>query len=76
MEEDTCLGQLRCLGQNFLQESGFVEAYNVNNLNRMYFQNFWDSGAQNKTSEISKNAFSEIMGLLCAEQDVGNLNNT
>ena len=37
------------------------------------FQGFWDSCAQNKTSEISKNALSGILGLLCAEQDVGNL---
>ena len=29
--------------------------------------------AQNKTSEISKNALPGILGLLCAEQDVGNL---
>ena len=40
---------------------------------KMYFQEFWDSCAQNKTSEISKNALSLILGLLCAEQDVGNL---
>ena len=37
------------------------------------FQEFWDPCAQSKTSEISKNALSGIMGLLCAEQDVGNL---
>ena len=56
---------------------------------------FWDSCAQNKSSEISskatfrnsgtpvrrithgtsqKHALSQIMGLLCAEQNVGNLN--
>ena len=34
---------------------------------------FWDSCAQNKTSEISNNGFSGILGLLCAEEDVGNL---
>ena len=39
----------------------------------MDFQEFWDSCAQNKTSEISKNALSGILGLLGAEQDVGNL---
>ena len=33
---------------------------------------FWDSCAQNKTSEISKIALSRILGLLCTEQDVGN----
>ena len=35
-------------------------------------QEFWDSCAQ-KTSEISETALSGIMGLLCAEQNVGNL---
>ena len=40
---------------------------------KMYFPEFWDSRAQNKTSEISKNALSGILGLLGAEQDVGNL---
>ena len=34
----------------------------------------WDSCVQNKTSEISKNALSGILGLLCVEQDVGNIN--
>ena len=48
LEEATCL---RCLGQSFFQKSGLVEAYNVNNLNRMHFQNFWNSCAQNKASE-------------------------
>ena len=33
----------------------------------------WDSCAQNKTSEISQHAPSGIMGLLRAEQNVGNL---
>ena len=37
------------------------------------FQQLWDSRAQNKTSEISKNARSEIGGPLCAEQHVGNI---
>ena len=73
LEEATCPGQLRCLGQNFFQKSSFVKAYNAHNLNRMHFQNFWDSRAQNKTSEISKNALSGILGLLCSERDVGNL---
>ena len=40
---------------------------------KMHFPEFWDSCAQNKTSEISTNALSGIMGLLGAEQDVGNL---
>ena len=38
----------------------------------MDFEKFWDYCAQNKMSEISKNALSGILGLLCAEQDVGN----
>ena len=33
----------------------------------------WDSCAQNNTSEISKHALSRTLGLLCAEQTVGNL---
>ena len=40
---------------------------------KMRFQEFWGSCAQNKTSEISKTALSGILGLLGAEQDVGNL---
>ena len=39
----------------------------------MHFQEFWDSCAQNKTPEISKCAFLGILGLLCAEEYVGNL---
>ena len=41
---------------------------------RMHFQEFWHSCAQNKTSNISKHALSVILGLLCAKQSVGNLN--
>ena len=40
---------------------------------KVHFQEFWDSCAQNKTSEVSTNALSGILGLLCAEQDVGSL---
>ena len=40
---------------------------------KMHFQEFWDSCAQNKTSEISKSELSGFQGLLCAEQEVGNL---
>ena len=40
---------------------------------KLHFQEFWDSCAQNKASEISKNARLGILGLLYAEQDVGNL---
>ena len=39
----------------------------------MQFHELWDSCAQNKASEISKNELSGILGLLCAEQNVGNL---
>ena len=42
-------------------------------LNKVHFQEFWDSCAQNKTSEISTNALSGFLGQLCAEQNVGNL---
>ena len=41
----------------------------------LHFQEFRDSCAQKKTSEISTNGLSGILGLLCAEQDVGNLKN-
>ena len=40
---------------------------------KMHLQEFWDSCAQNKTSGISTTALSGILGLLCAEQNVGNL---
>ena len=40
---------------------------------KMDFHEFGDSCAQNKTSEIPQNALSRFLGLLCAEQDVGNL---
>ena len=40
---------------------------------KMDFQEFWDSCAQNKTSEISKRDLSRITGLLSAEKNVGNL---
>ena len=33
----------------------------------------WDAGSQNKTSDISKHAFSDILGLQLAEQHVGNI---
>ena len=36
---------------------------------------FWDSCAQNKTSEISNIALSGILGLLCAEQNIWNIGN-
>ena len=42
---------------------------------KMNFQDCWDSCAQNKTLEISKNALPRILGLLCAEQNVGNIPN-
>ena len=40
---------------------------------KMHVHNFWDSSAQNKTPEISTLVLSYIMGLLCAEQNVRNL---
>ena len=43
---------------------------------QLHFQKFWDSCAQNKKSEISKTAPSEIRGLWFAEQNVGNLKKT
>ena len=42
---------------------------------QMDVQEFWDSCAQNRTSEITKTWLSGIMGLLCADQDVGNIKN-
>ena len=41
----------------------------------MHFQRFWDSSSQINTSYISTRPLSGILGLLCAEQNVGNLNN-
>ena len=41
----------------------------------MDFQELWDSFAQNKTLEISKKTLSGILGLLGAEQNVGNIKN-
>ena len=40
---------------------------------KLHFQEFCDSCAQNKTSEISTDTLSRILGLLCAEQNVRNL---
>ena len=37
---------------------------------KLHLQEVWDSCAQKRTSEISKNVLSGIMGLLCAEQSV------
>ena len=45
----------------------------VGNLKKLYCQELGDSCAQNKTPEISKNALARNMGLLCAEQNAGNL---
>ena len=42
-------------------------------LQTLHFQDFCDSCAQNKTSEISTTALSGIQGFLRAEQHVGNL---
>ena len=40
---------------------------------KMHFQGLGNSCAQNQTSDISKTALSGILGLLCARQNVGNL---
>ena len=40
---------------------------------KLHFQDFWDSCAQNNTSDTPKHALSGIMGVRCAEQSVGNL---
>ena len=83
-EQASCPGQLRCLGRAFSQKWDFVfeQAICPGQLRclgqdlfskKTDFQEFWDSCAQNKTSEISKTALSGILGLLCAEQNVGNL---
>ena len=40
---------------------------------KLHLQEFWDSCAQNKPSEISKNALSGMLGRLCAEQKIGNM---
>ena len=40
----------------------------------MHFQKIWDYSAQSQASEISKHAPSTSLGLLRAEQHVGNLN--
>ena len=40
----------------------------------MHFQKFCGSCTQNKTPKISKLALAEILGFLCAEQNVGNVN--
>ena len=44
---------------------------NVGNLTKIDFQEFWDSCVQNTTSEISTNALSGILGLMCAVLLVG-----
>ena len=60
-------------------KSPFRKSSATNSRSRQYqtlhAQEVWDSCAQNKASEISKNALSEILGVLCAEQHVGNLDN-
>ena len=40
----------------------------------IHFRIFWDSCAQNKTSEISNTALLDILGLLCAQQNARHLN--
>ena len=40
---------------------------------KMHFLEFWDSCAQNRTSDMSNIALSGTLELLCAEQDAENL---
>ena len=69
-EETTCPGQLRCLGQNFFLNIGlFVEQATCPGQLRCLGQIFVLKNVGNL-----KNALSGIMGLLCAERGVGNLN--
>ena len=82
-EEATCPRQLRCLWQNFFSKielflnkplvPGSFAPWSGTFSRKSDFQEFWDSCAQNKASEISKHGLSGILGLLCAEQDVGDL---
>ena len=83
-EQPTCPRQLRCLGQKCFSEVRLVfsnkplvpssfAAWCRAFSQKTDCQEIWDSCAQNKTSEISKDGLSLILGLLCAEQDVGNL---
>ena len=82
-EQATCPGQLRCRGQNFFSKTNFFlnkplvpgsfAAGGRTVSQKTNFKEFWDSCAQNKTSEISKNALPRTLGLLSAEQDIGNL---
>ena len=67
LDRATCPGQLRCLVQNVFQKIMFIS--------KMHVQKLWDSAAQNKTSEISNNARSELLGLQIAVQNVGNIKN-
>ena len=57
----------------FKNSEALVRRTRCRKTQNMHFQEFWDSCAQNKTSEISKTALSGIQGLLCEEQSVGNL---
>ena len=63
LEEATCPGQLRCLGQNFFSK-------------KRTFRKFGTPVRRTRRRKSQKNALSRIMGLLCAEQDVGNLKKT
>ena len=52
---------------------GSCAQHKTSESSKMHFQKLWDPCAQNETSEISTNALPEPMGLLCAEQNVGNI---
>ena len=60
-----------CLKKQFVL--GSFAAWGRTCSQRTDFQEFWGSCAQNRTSEISKNGLSGILGLLCAEQNVVHL---
>ena len=59
-EEATCPGQLRCLGHNFFSK-------------KLTFRMFGTPVRRTRRRKSQKNGLSRILGLLCAEQDIGNL---
>ena len=70
---DSTFSQKNCVFLNKPLVPGSFTPWSGTFSQKSDFQEFWDSCAQNKTSEISKSRLSGILGLLCAEQDVGNL---
>ena len=90
-EEATCPRQLQNFSEKrtFRNSRTPVRRTRRRKSKKMHCQEFWDSCAQNKTSKITKttlsgnlelrksqkNALSGNLGLLCAEQNVGNFKN-